>query len=64
MVSIQILEKVPEKIAGKALHNLIEQFDIQFCKEHGSQQSAEFVSNVLQKRLFNEKTKMKLIPMI
>ena len=46
----------------QALHNLIEQFDIQFCKEHGCQQSAEFVSNVLQKRLFNEKTKIEVDP--
>ncbi len=46
----------------EALHNLIEQFDIQFCEEHGSQQSAEFVSNVLQKRLLNEKTKIEVDP--
>ena len=54
--------KGSRKNRWEALHNLIEQFDIQFCKEHGSQQSTEFVSNVLQKRLFNEKTKIKVDP--
>ena len=54
--------KGSRKNPRQALHNFIEQFDIQFCKERGSEQPAELVAKVLYQRLLDKKTKSKFDP--